>query len=234
MGLRLSFHRISFSVNWEQGRLLNGMHKKTGIMLPATCAGSTRNATAIFHPWLLQFIQHMEVSQDVAFEPHSPLCFTLHVQGDSGEQYNWNLPKSWAHLAPDRVFIADAYMPVDFDKITSDSASDNSTLVERACAEWSAAVERVVDKALGRAHSIDPDRCVVTSLRSSYKGRCKFGKVFRESPRYRVKSDRHGGYMPPSEVFTIRPRLKVRQVRRLKSLLRRLKSLELYLVGCSA
>ena len=31
MGLRLSFHRISFSVNWEQGRLLNGMHKKQAL-----------------------------------------------------------------------------------------------------------------------------------------------------------------------------------------------------------
>ena len=29
---------------------------KTGTLLPATCAGSTRNDIAIFHPWLLQFI----------------------------------------------------------------------------------------------------------------------------------------------------------------------------------
>ena len=42
-----------------------------------------------------------------------------------------------------------------------------------------------------------------------------------------MKSDRHGGYTPPTEIFSLRNRLKTRQVRRLKTLCRRYKTLPL-------
>lgn len=47
-----------------------------------------------------------------------------------------------------------------------------------------------------------------------------------------VKSDRHGGYTPPCEVLSLKCRLKVRQVRRFKTLCRRYKSLPLTDNGC--
>lgn len=201
-------------------------HAMSGILLPATCAGSTRNDTAILHPWLLQHVHSMSVSSDVVFEPHSPLCIDLKINDDCEKHVRWNLPKSWASFAPDVNLIHDTYTPVDFESIALKFPTDSCKQLDAAFATWSDAVENAVDKALYLAHCHDPVRNVTASLHSSYKGRCSFEKKFQKPQKPFVKSDRHGGYMPPSEVFTLKSRLKVRQVRRLRSLMRRLKSLE--------
>ena len=72
----------------------------------------------------------------------------------------------------------------------------------------------------------------VDGLPAAYKGRCTLQRPKRVQKNARVKSDRHGGYQPPSEFFGLQPRLKIRQVRRLQSLYRRLKALPLHLTGC--
>ena len=69
-----------------------------------------------------------------------------------------------------------------------------------------------------------PQKC----LPLSYKGRCGLNKFLKVQAKISVKSDRHGGYSPPCEVFHLSTKLKVRQVRRIKSLIRRLKSLPLH------
>ena len=199
---------------------------KTGILLPATCAGSTRNDTAIIHPWLLQFVHSMEVSSDVVFEPHSPLCMTFKFEDSQINSFTWNLPKSWAPYCPDATIIHEEYEPVDFNALEQQYRQQKTGFIDAAFLTWSRAVESAVDKALVRAHVSDPQRHVKPGLHASFKGRCCFEKKFVEVAQSRVKSDRHGGYTPPSEVFTLRSRLKVRQVRRLKSLVRRLKSLD--------
>ena len=202
-------------------------HAKTGILLPATCAGSTRNDTAILHPWLLQHVQSMQVSTDVIFEPHSPLCIELQFLDVQDVNLSWKLPKSWAAFSPGKQQIHDAYIPVDFEAIEHKFQHDPCKIVDSAFSTWSGAVETAIDKALLVAHRNDPVRNVNASLHASFRGRCKFEKKFSENKKSFVKSDRHGGYMPPSEVFTLKSRLKIRQVRRLKSLLRRFKGLDL-------
>ena len=202
-------------------------HAKTGILLPATCAGSTRNDTAILHPWLLQHVQSMQVSTDVIFEPHSPLCIELQFLDVQDVNLSWKLPKSWAAFSPGKQQIHDAYIPVDFEAIEHKFQHDPCKIVDSAFSTWSGAVETAIDKALFVAHRNDPVRNVNASLHASFRGRCKFEKKFSENKKSFVKSDRHGGYMPPSEVFTLKSRLKIRQVRRLKSLLRRFKGLDL-------
>ena len=204
--------------SWYQSRF--------GVTLPATCAGSTRNDTAILHPWLLKYIQNMEVSTEVVFEPHSPLCITFKFDGTVDSQFTWNLPKTWASFAPDGDLISDEYRAVDFETLQRQFFEKPEELVDAAFLSWSQEVESAVDKALSKARLRDPTRHVVPSLHASYKGRCSFRKNFVEKKTTGVKSDRHGGYTPPSEVFTLKSRLKIRQVRRLKSLVRRLKSME--------
>ena len=130
-------------------------------------------------------------------------------------------------FVPDVAAIHDVYEPVDFHTLEQQYSQNKSDLVDAAFLTWSRAVESAVDKALARAHARDPQRHVKSGLNASFRGRCCFEKKFTEVTQARVKSDRHGGYTPPSEVFTLRSRLKVRQVRRLKSLVRRLKSLDL-------
>ena len=100
--------------------------------------------------------------------------------------------------------------------------------MDDALQQWSGAVETAVDEALSIANRLDPVNNVLTTLHSSFKGRCRFRKTFSERRNFSIRSARHGGYTPPSGVFSLKSRLRVRQVRRLKSLLRRLKSLRLH------
>ena len=123
-------------------------HAKTGILLPATCAGSTRNDTAILHPWLLQHVQSMQVSTDVIFEPHSPLCIELQFSDVQDVNLSWKLPKSWAAFSPGKQQIHDAYIPVDFEAIEHKFQHDPCKIVDSAFSTWSGAVETAIDKAL--------------------------------------------------------------------------------------
>ena len=89
---------------------------------------------------------------------------------------------------------------------------------------WSRIVENSVGKALQIQHVVDPLHFPVPCLPSSYKGRCRPQQRTAIQPKTSVKNDRHQGHQPPSEVFSCKNKQKVRQVRRIKSLLRALKS----------
>ena len=99
--------------------------------------------------------------------------------------------------------------------------------MQQAFHVWSRQVELAVDKAIRHEHQLDPNKNPVSSLHPSYKGRCSFKNALQCEYKNLVKSDRHGGNSPPCEVLSLKCRLKIRQVRRLKTLCRRYKSLPL-------
>ena len=131
----------SFQFFRDQGawEAFSWFQAKFDTVLPATCAGSTRNDTAILHPWLLQFVHDMSVSQDVTFEPHSPFLIDFNFNEQQHNRLTWNLPKSWAPFAPHSDFIAESYVPLDFDAIHTQFNSDNHKLVDESLAQWSRA-----------------------------------------------------------------------------------------------
>ena len=109
------------------------------------------------------------------------------------------------------------YEKLDFKPIFVSSDVDSNDQIELAFKTWSEHVETAVDKALAFEHSLDPVKCQRNSLHHSFKGRCEFKKQKKIAPITPVKSDRHGGYTPPSEVFSLKSKLKIRQVRRLET-----------------
>ena len=161
--------------SWYQSRF--------GTTLPATCSGSTGNDTAILHPWLLQYVESMEVSSEIVFEPHSPLCITLKFDDMARSQVTWNLPKTWASIAPDGGLIAGEYRSVDFDVLHEQFHGKPEELTDAAFLQWSRETEGAVDRALCKARCRDPTRHVVPSLHSSFKGRCSFQKKNVEKNR---------------------------------------------------
>jgi len=193
--------------------------------LPATCSGSTRNDTAFMHPCLADRITGMCVCADHQFDIHSPLLIQFDFQKERTPVSLWNTPKTWATFAPSKQLIEEYYQPVDFDNLFAQSAAPDVGQVEHAFHVWSQETEKAVDKALQFLHRQDPNRHPQIGLPSSHKGRCSPDKIKTHQPKLSVKTDRHGGFNPPCEVFHLRTRLKIRQVRRIKSLLRRLKSL---------
>ena len=68
-------------------------------------------------------------------------------------------------------------------------------------------------------------RYPMKSLPKSFTGRCSPSKFKTCERRQTVKSDRPGGFTPTSEVFLLDTKLTVRQPRRIKLLIRRLKAL---------
>ena len=104
--------------------------------------------------------------------------------------------------------------------------------MQHAFLSWSRHVEHALDKAIKHEHQADPIGKPMTSLHAFHRGRCSFTQVLHCEQKSLVKSDRHGGYTPQCEVLSLRCRLKIRQVRRLKTLCRRYKTLPLTDSGC--
>ena len=129
-------------------------------------------------------------------------------------------------MPPTKQLIEEHYTPVDFETIFLDASAPDVGQVEHAFQIWSQQTEKAVDEALQTQNRLDPLRFPQTCLPSSHKGRCVPEKIRLPQPRQSVKTDRHGGFTPPCEVFHLKTKLKVRrQVRRIKTLIRRFKSL---------
>ena len=199
---------------------------KFGIDLPATCSGSTCNDTAIMHPMVAEFISSMSVPAEFQLDVHTPLFIDFDLSFTEHEKQTWTLPKSWAPFAPPPELIAQEYHNIDFGSFLNEETVSVGD-VEDAFLMWSKHVEKAVDRAIQKFHACDPIKHPIPCLHRAFKGRCSFKKTRNCNKRQSVRNDRHGGFNPTEEVFHLRTKLKVRQVRRIKSLIRRLKSLGL-------
>ena len=195
--------------------------------LPPTCCGSTRNDTLFMHPKIADLLHNMQVPEAHKFDIHTPLLVDFKLQDVSERQTLWQCPRSWASFAPSMDGIDNYYQSLSFDDIFEPNQTVDVGQVEQAFQLWSKGVETAVDLALQDAHRTDPLKYPHKGLHQSFKGRCGVKKFRRTQHKVSVKSDRHGGFSPSEEVFHLNTRLKVRQTRRIKSLIRRLKSLPL-------
>eukprot|EP00438_Fugacium_kawagutii_P009093 Skav206636 [mRNA] locus=scaffold166:28795:33171:- [translate_table: standard] len=97
-----------------------------------------------------------------------------------------------------------------------DTVEDGCLLLER----WSCTVEKAVDKTLRIQHKSDPIRNPYHDLPPQCKGRCKPDRSRVTSHPHAVPVDRNDGYNPPDETFRLTNFNKVKQCRRLRSLLK--------------
>ena len=161
----------------------------------------------------------MQVSTEHAFEPHRPLLvdfdFKIHVP----KSLSWKIPKSWVELEPRLENIEHFYSDIkkrqSIEFTTCTSPKDGTLALER----WSGLVEDSVDKALSLQHRTDPVRYPIASLPAAFRGRCTQIELKENIPAKAPNGDRRKNYDPKCEIFTITNRHKVRQVRRIKSLI---------------
>ena len=78
---------------------------------------------------------------------------------------------------------------------------------------------------------MDPIRHPTKCLPDFAKGRCKGLKSYSK-PSGAVKNDKFGGYNPNGEIFKVQNKLKIKQVRRIKSLIRALEAFFKRCPGC--
>ena len=205
-----------------------------GYDLPPTCCGSTRNDTVFMHPRVAEMISDMSVPEDKKFDVHTPLLVDFSLAREHEKKTLWKTPNTWAPFCPAPEMVAKHYQHVNFDPILPNEDDVNVGQVEDAFHTWSKHVEKAVDRAIHESHRIDPVRNPHKGLSPAYKGRCGNVKFRKVQPRSSVKSDRHGGFNPPCDVFHLNTKLKVRLTRRIKSLFRRLKSLPVDFAGDSS
>ena len=194
-------------------------YESKGWSLPPTCKGSTKNDTCILHRDLAQLVSDVQVHQNPAFDAHSPMFVSLNLQAHICPRVPWKVPTSWADydVLPgnlDTMYnLASADIQQSIDSISSAETGEAALVV------WSKCVENAVDRSLQLQHVMDPVRHPVKCLPDHAKGRCR-GIDSRPQKNNAVKNDKFGGYNPGGEIFKMRNKLKIRQVRRIKSLIR--------------
>eukprot|EP00438_Fugacium_kawagutii_P001979 Skav210047 [mRNA] locus=scaffold706:505896:511097:- [translate_table: standard] len=196
--------------------------------LAPTCRGITKNDTAILHPNLLPFVTGFQVDKSFELESHTPLFidFDFSIQAQDLEQ--WRIPKGWAAIIPAGADLAESYSS----PFGSNSAEGHQCInvttqgqVHEALKSWSHACEVSVHKALLKAHFQDSLKAPLKGLPKQYWGRMKCNRCNvsdSSAPKYASHS-----YNPPSEVFTIASKHKVKQVRRLRTLAKSMAKLNL-------
>eukprot|EP00435_Cladocopium_sp_Y103_P073917 s162_g45.t1 len=198
---------------------------KWGYDLPATCLGSTRNDTAILHPALIPFVVNMRVDKKFQFDSHVPLFIDLSFTKDMWVPHQWKIPCSWAAMAPPSDIIAQCYNNRPVSSVFDLSSIDDEKKTEQALLAWSSSVELAVDKALNISHKLNPLVQPHVGLHPKYRGKCNVKSVFKPRANGGVSEDPTHGYTPDAEVFSMKAKQVVRQVRRLKSFRRTYKAL---------
>ena len=197
---------------------------KFGERLDPTCRGATFNDSMILHPFVAQRVIRMKVLHEHSFEPHRPLLVDVDFNIAVPKQLSWQIPKTWVTLEPAMQNIEHFYCDLRKSTLYTTPVCTSPEDGTRALEQWSGLVEASVDKALSFQHRIDPVRYPVASLPSSFRGRCTQRELKEVLPQCSPKGDLHKNYDPKYEIFTITNRHKVRQVRRLKSLIVALKA----------
>ena len=135
--------------------------------LPPTCNEVTRNDSMIMHYTIAQRIVAMQVNKQHQIDVHVPLFVDIKCHYEQPQKFNWNIPKSWAHIAPPKELLHEMYESARShvnipDQFTSAEHAEESLIA------WSHAVETSVDKALQSLHSTDPLRNTVPCLAGSF------------------------------------------------------------------
>ena len=156
----------------------------------------------------------------IFFHLHDPLTVEIDVPEDTFFSNLWKNPKSWHEFDLPPIVVSECY-----DKVVSKNKSyHESTLsndqdhFDESLRKWAQNVEDAISMAVSYQHEADPNRQPFKSLPHAYRGRCTLHKKSQEPPRSSPGGCK-GHFNPNTESFTVKIRQKIRQVRRLQSLI---------------
>ena len=191
-----------------------------GYQLPPTCRGATRNDTMIFHPFISQFVRKMEVRDDLKLDVHTPLLVYFDVKIPIPPRYRWKIPESWAMFDLKSELFEECYRKVRSKHKLEGILDDQTIDVECMLKHWSRSIEQAVDMTLQIQHKLNPTKCGVPGLPKSCKGRCDDRPLQKVTVVKSPKKDNHTGYEPEEEIFRMKTKQKVKQCRRIRTLLK--------------
>ena len=196
--------------------LLQISREKLGLVMPPTCKDVTNPDNAVCCPKVQQWISDITVLQDQIFDAHKVVIFELTIPESSNYRTHMPLPKSWLSL------------PIDEDSLPSNYDSAVHRLgTPQTFEEWGECVEYAVDLSY-RCSQVkhQPDQSGAKPLPASFRGRCKPRKIVRTLIRVLTPTSRPGDFQPEHEITKFATLKQIVQLRRITSLLRRVKKYE--------
>ena len=199
--------------------------KKFGISLPHTCGGATSNDTLVFHPMFAQHVVDAWVDGNKLFHLHDPLVVKLLFSERLPSVCQWKQPSNWATLGISKDVLQETYQCQVASSLKDKEhyVNNHDTSFQQAIQQWASDIEESVSKAVSIHHTMDPIKMPYSSLPKRFRGRCHdpSSHTYSECTPGRGSD---GSYEPPCEVLRVKARQRVRQVRRLASLLKILRS----------
>ena len=187
--------------------------------LPPTCRGSTRNDTCLIHPLLARHITDMDVLSKFSINDHTPLRVHFDLSTNIPPPLFWQIPKSWHHFDLSPTIFADAYDKAFAKNKLEQHIHQNEMHSDDLLQNWSKSVEDAVDRTMKIQHYSDPNRFPDSHLPEEFKGRCKERILCPKKVVVPAKGDSLNRYNPPNEVLRTKSKQRVKQTRRLKSLI---------------
>ena len=197
--------------------------KRWGFQLPPTCNQKTRHDTILIPRILQPLVKNIQVLENHSFDKHSPLRLVLDVPYERPFMEKWHMPKSWRDLNVEPQLVQTKYLQQVFKQKFEDKIHASDQDFESLLQDWSHICEIAVDGAIVEHHAIDPVSQPLTGLPMKYKGRC----IERKEVKVQIQnpvSFSQDSYNPKCVAFNIKSKQKVKQVRRLQSLLRSMKN----------
>lgn len=196
--------------------LLQLSREKFGKVMPPTCKGVTNPDNAICCPSVQKWVTEIQVFQPQIFDTHKVVLLDLHIPQEANYRTHMPLPKSWLSLPIDEESLPSSY------EYAVDKLGHPQTFEA-----WGECIEYAVDLSYRNSQA----KCFfghdgIKPLPASYRGRCKPRKIVKTPIRVLTPTTRPGDYQPEHEITTFATLKQVVQLRRINSLLRRVKKYE--------
>ena len=174
----------------------------------------TRNDTLLIDPRLVPYLTHVRVEIGKAISVHRPAQAFFQLPKEQIKALRWRLPKDFAGLGLNLSQLDEAYVEANPEPRVESARKTKDELID-----WTRKLEKTIDSAIARQHSSDPVLHPFPGLPKASKGRCIKRRAIMLPIANPCRHARHNDYQPPGEAVTIRSKHRVRQARRLRSLL---------------
>ena len=206
----------------EQGYQSTSMlyESLTGAAMPPTFEDSTCHDQVLVSPLLCSLISRVHVRPPGDFHGHKPVQCCLTIPHNLPKRIIWRVPKPLHALRPDADILAQQYAThrVDFDQPVEDDQDMFHT--------WSTKVEQAVNSTLKVMHLADPMKQPFAELPRTHAGRCHRQPQKRQSWHKIMPTAWAGQYDTSQNCVSHSLRSKIRQLRRVQSLIFRVRKME--------
>ena len=190
------------------------------VSLAPTCNEATHNDTMIFPSQMLPWIQRVQTRTDLRLSNHAPLFVHLTVPQSKPDYFVWSLPSSWADLPLPWPELDAVYQQQADSILLDESICDNALDTIDVWKLWARCVEQSV--------AVLHQRHTGRRLPEHYRGRCRWEPLVFEPPHRPLDSGRQDEYRPPVACTSVFAQQRVKQVRRLSTLLTMRRAFDLH------